>query len=245
MPKRRVASARGVASTGNAAHMAPAALLAPAATTPGECRNNLLDQSSEWCYNMAYAVLFICLLLQMGVVANFYYSVWIEDARSYNANGGWAEPPLAFPHSCDFPEVSTYSAAIGATEPTLILNATQGWPALESWRKDVFMGLYGDMRAEFPSTAAMVALWGVIRPSKWRVRDVLENLGPDRLLFSDTIMRENPQLFQDYRLGDPVDGEAGGRGRDGDILSIGSDGAGLPFHVHGPTVVAVVFGMKR
>jgi hypothetical protein len=153
-------------------------------------------------------------------------------------------------------------------KPLVVLGATAGWKAHKNWRKRSFLNKYGHLWMKSSNASDLVLAaggWHHHRESKktriWNFVDELgtqaeqgagtsidrpfvfdskDAFGPGSNLRDDFVTPAALHPFFNSDADRPA-----GLPRMWPVLSIGTDGAGLPFHNHGDSWLAVVHGTKH
>jgi hypothetical protein len=133
-----------------------------------------------------------------------------------------------------------------------------GWKAQSNWRKEAMMGLYGNATAKMGSSAELVFSAGddSVRPVP--LAAAIERMSNDSglLMFDNQwLIRQAPEILGDFEPAphfagfSPRANEADVTRQDGgretwNMISLGGSGSGLPWHTHGETWIATVYGRK-
>jgi ribosomal protein L16 Arg81 hydroxylase len=133
-----------------------------------------------------------------------------------------------------------------------------GWKATSNWQKEKMIGLYGNATAKMGSSAELVFSAGddSVRPVP--LAAAIERMSSDSglLMFdNEWLIRQAPEILGDFEPAPHFAGfsprahEADVTRQDGgrdtwNMISLGGSGSGLPWHTHGETWIATVYGRK-
>lgn len=153
---------------------------------------------------------------------------------------------------CDFPVVDGLNAlqivlSSYPDTPVVLRNLTNGWLAHSMWTKDSLMERFGDRIIRTGSASSIVYSAGHAEVGV-TLRSILTNLTDSKFVFDTTVLSVIPELNDHFTVPtmfadwDTPEGEAAHSLWH--MLSLGPSRAGLPFHNHGKTWIAVVHGSK-
>ena len=134
----------------------------------------------------------------------------------------------------------------------------QSWRAQTSWQKPNLLLKYGNATAKMGSSAELVFSAGDDSVRPVALAEAIERRArdPGLLMFdNEWLIRQAPSILQDFsppphvQAFSPADRQAtlagAGAGADSwNMISMGGPGSGLPWHTHGETWIAAVFGRK-
>ena len=133
-----------------------------------------------------------------------------------------------------------------------------GWEAQSNWRKDAILTLYGNATAKMGSSSELVFSAGddSVRPVPLTTAIARMSRDPGLLMFdNEWLIRQAPAILGDFEppphfadfspRAKEADVTRQGGGRDTwNMISLGGAGSGLPWHTHGETWIATVYGRK-
>lgn len=134
------------------------------------------------------------------------------------------------------------------------------WTANDKWKRSEFYKEFGSKIIQTGSESSIV-YGGGTAGMPYKLKTVLDHMekqslsgnkigqGPDVFTFDVSALQSIPELGKDFRVPiffqdwDNKDNEE--KGISWHMLSLGPSRTGLPFHVHGETWLALVYGQKR
>ncbi len=185
---------------------------------------------------------------------------WRLDSRSaelvYNGCDVDVVPVASFTKECFMNDYAN-------RKPVLIRGLADEWPARKdgAWSKEKFLSNSINMPVNVGQSSTIVAAGGG-RTGKKSLRDFIHEMDesssdgddlrrhdPMDVSFDVKFFYENPELVKEFSNPDMFkqfcNKETVKTGESWLIFSLGSSRSGLPFHVHGPTWLGLVFGQKR
>ena len=154
---------------------------------------------------------------------------------------------------------STFEAEYRHKKP-LVFSAglLDSWKAQSNWRKGTMLELYGNATAKMGSSAELVFSAGddSVRPVP--LATAIKRMSNDSglLMFdNEWLIRQAPEILGDFeppphfvgfspRANEADVSRQGGGRETWNMISLGGPGSGLPWHTHGETWIATVFGRK-
>ena len=156
---------------------------------------------------------------------------------------------------------------LGRQRPVLLRGATAGWGAARHWRRSAFLRRYGHLRVQVGGATDLVLFNGGWHKQPPRQRVSLAAFvasfderraaaaGGDRPFIFDSseLLGSSAELRADFSTPAALrpafrtasEGREEAEPSMWNVLSIGEDGAGLPFHSHGDAWLGLVHGSKR
>jgi histone arginine demethylase JMJD6 len=190
------------------------------------------------------------------------FCLWliVHGDKQANQSSGWYEDHDLLSNTyqgCDFPIVDGRNAlkimqSTYPYSPVILRNLTTYWAAHELWKKDKLIDLYGDRLIKSGSESSIVYSAGHAEVNL-RLRDFLRNIANNdsegsSFAFDTTILSSIPEFKEHFQV-PPMfadwDSMAQEERQDmWHMLSVGRSHSGLPFHNHGKTWLAVIYGYK-
>lgn len=178
-------------------------------------------------------------------------SNWLTDDE-------WAVTSGESVQSCDFPEISLEEYLENQDKYSknafLLKGAALSWASREHWKRHRLLNRYGSRAIQSGSESSIV-YGGGSAGLTLRLDDIIGRIRNTSLqdttnlfTFDVSILKAIPELRNDFEVLNIFDWDNLEREKTGymwHMLSLGPSRAGLPFHIHGETWIAVIHGRKR